>query len=58
MFDLQIKMSAQPVKISGDNTFIFPLLVSQTFAKYKDEFIEFNKKRAARGDADWWAESP
>ena len=46
------------MKISGDNTFIFPLLVSQTFAKYKDEFIEFNKKRAARGDADWWAESP
>lgn len=58
LFNIQIKMDAQPVKISGDSTFIFPLLVSQTFAKYKDEFIEFNKKREARNGTEWWTESP
>ena len=47
-------MSAEPVKISGDSTLIFPLLVSQTFAKYKDEFIKYNEAQAARGDQERW----
>ena len=47
-------MDATPVKISGDSTFIFPLLVSQTFAKYKDEFIKYNEAMAARGEQEWW----
>ena len=47
-------MTAEPVKIYGDATLLFPLLVSQTFAKYKDEFIEHNEAREARGEQEWW----
>jgi len=47
-------MDARPVKISGDSTLIFPLLVSQTFAKYKDEFIKYNEEQEARGEHEWW----
>lgn len=50
----KIKMTANPVKISGDSTLIFPLLVSQTFAKYVHEFDEFNHAAVARGDKEWW----
>ncbi len=31
----KIKMTARPVKVYGDATILFPLLISQTFAKYK-----------------------
>lgn len=47
-------MSAQPVKISGESTFIFPLLVAQTFAKYREEYISFNQKEADRKGQEWW----
>ncbi|GAB5364090.1 hypothetical protein AAMO2058_000939400 [Amorphochlora amoebiformis] len=30
----KIKIDAQPVKVCGDASFLFPLLVAQTFAKY------------------------
>lgn len=37
----KIKLEAEPVKVSGEASLIFPLLVSQTFAKY-------NEKRQAK----------
>jgi len=50
----KIKMDAEPVKISGESTLIFPLLVSQTFAKYTDEFDRFNTRERERAGAEWW----
>ena len=47
-------MSAEPVKISGDTTLIFPLLVSQTFAKYTKEFDDFNQAERERNGTEWW----
>jgi hypothetical protein len=47
-------MSADPVKISGESTLLFPLLVSQTFAKCTKEFDDFNEKAALREGTEWW----
>lgn len=33
----KIRMDAQPVKVYGDATILFPLLVSQTFAKSREQ---------------------
>eukprot|EP00470_Lotharella_oceanica_P011138 CAMPEP_0170198680 /NCGR_PEP_ID=MMETSP0040_2-20121228/68913_1 /TAXON_ID=641309 /ORGANISM="Lotharella oceanica, Strain CCMP622" /LENGTH=101 /DNA_ID=CAMNT_0010448713 /DNA_START=812 /DNA_END=1114 /DNA_ORIENTATION=- len=33
----KIKLTANPVKVFGDASFIFPLLVAQTFAKYHQD---------------------
>merc|ERR1719197_987933 len=40
----KIRLNANPVKIYGDSTLIFPLLVSQTFAKEKERFAKFYKE--------------
>ena len=50
----KIRLNANPVKIYGDSTFIFPLLVSQTFAKFKKEFDDFNQAVADRKGREWW----
>ena len=50
----KIRLNASPVKIYGDSTFIFPLLVSQTFAKFKKEFDDFNQAVAERKGREWW----
>jgi deoxyhypusine synthase len=36
----KIRITAQPVKVTADATLVFPLLVSQTFAKDVDEWKE------------------
>ena len=33
----KIRLTANPVKIYGDASLIFPILVAQTFAKYREE---------------------
>ena len=50
----KIRLNAQPVKIYGDSTFVFPLLVSQTFAKVKKEFDAYNDAAKERKDREWW----
>jgi deoxyhypusine synthase len=43
----KIRLTANPVKIYGDASLIFPLLVAQTFAKH----VEEEKKKAAAAAA-------
>jgi len=39
----KIRLTAQPVKVSADATIVFPLLVSQTFAKDVEAWKEATK---------------
>ena len=52
----KIRLNANPVKIYGDSTMIFPLLVSQTFAKEKERFAKFYKELESKTQdgTEWW----
>jgi len=50
----KIRLNATPVKIYGDSTFVFPLLVAQTFSKVKKEFDAYNEAVQARNGREWW----
>lgn len=41
----KIKMTAHPVKVYADATLVFPLIVSQTFAKLYEEEKKNNEKK-------------
>ncbi|XP_014778173.1 deoxyhypusine synthase [Octopus bimaculoides] len=39
----KVKLDSKPVKVCGDATLIFPLVVAETFAKYHSQFVKLDK---------------